>query len=43
MAIDGLENLSKGTLSGHEILALAKSKKVDSIESDGEMNTLTNQ
>ena len=43
VAIDGLENISKGMLSGHEILALEKAKKVASIESDGEMKTQINQ
>lgn len=38
VAIDGLENLLKGKLSGYEILDLEKSKKVASIESDIEMN-----
>lgn len=42
VAMDGLENISNGTLSGHQILALAKLKKVASIESDGEMKTQIN-
>lgn len=38
VAIDGLENLLKGKLSGYQILALEKLRKVAFIELDGEIN-----
>lgn len=43
VSIDGIDNLFKGLLTGHEILVLEKSEKTVSIESDGDMFALINK